>query len=59
MTELDLPNAENVHLPLVEDFVRAVIDGRDPIVPLEEAAKTNLLLDAVYKSAESGAEIAL
>jgi len=59
VTELDLPNAENVHLPLVEDFVRAVIDGRDPVVPLEEAAKTNLLLDAIYQSAQSGAEIAL
>ena len=57
--ELDLPNAENVHVPLIEDFVHAVAEGREPLVPLAEAAKTNVLLDAVYKSAESGREITL
>ena len=59
ISQLDLPGAENVHLPLVEDFVRAVIDGRDPIVPLAEAAKSNRLLDAVYESAETGREVQL
>jgi predicted dehydrogenase len=57
--ELDLPNAENVHQPLVEDFVRAILDGRPPAAPLPEAAKTNLLLDAVYDSAKRGAEVRL
>jgi len=57
--QLDLLGAENVHLPLVEDFVQAVLEGREPVVPLAEAAKTNLLLDAVYKSAETGDEIRL
>jgi len=57
--ELDLPNAENVHAPLVKDFVDAVVDGRPPLVPLEEAAKTNALLDAVYRSAEAGEEVEL
>ncbi len=57
--ELDLPNADNVHVPLVEDFVQAVIEGRDPIVTLAEAAKTNLLLDAVYQSAARGKEVCL
>lgn len=52
--QLDLPNAANVHEPLVADFNRAVLDGRDPIVPLAEAAKTNHLLDAVYRSAAAG-----
>jgi predicted dehydrogenase len=48
---LDLSPAENVHLPLVEDFVQAVREGRQPICPLDEAAKTNILLDSIYQSA--------
>jgi len=57
--ELDLPGAENVHLPLVEDFARAVRSGRDPIAPLAEALKTNVLLDAVYESSRREKEIGL
>jgi predicted dehydrogenase len=57
--ELDLPNPDNVHRPLVEDFVRAVRTGGDPAVPLAEALKTNILLDAVYESARQGQEISL
>jgi len=57
--ELDMPNADNVHAPLVEDFVQAVLTGRDPIITIGEAAKTNVLLDAVYRSAESGGEVKL
>lgn len=53
--QLDLPNAANVHQPLIEDFLEAVRTGREPVVPLPEARKTNLLLDAVYRSAETGA----
>jgi len=56
---LDLPNAPNVHAPLVRDFVEAVLAGREPAVPPAEAAKTNRLLDAVYRSAETGQEITL
>jgi predicted dehydrogenase len=57
--ELDLPNPENVHLPLIEDFVRAVRSGGEPIVPLAEALKATILLDAVYESARLGKEIRL
>ena len=56
---LDLPNAENVHAPLVQDFVEAAVSGREPAVPLAEAARTNRLLDAVYGSAAAGQEITL
>lgn len=52
--EFDLPPAENVHLPLVEDFVRALREGGEPICPLREAVKTNRLLDAIYESARTG-----
>ncbi len=47
---LELVPAENVHLPIVEDFVEAVRTGRQPACPLAEAAKTNQLLDAIYLS---------
>jgi predicted dehydrogenase len=57
--EHDLPHAHNVHEPLVADFVRAIRTGEPPAVPLEEAVKTNALLDAVYRSAKSGREVML
>ena len=57
--ELDLPGAANVHAPLIADFVQAVIENRAPAVPLAEALKTNILLDAVYESARTGKEVTL
>jgi 1,5-anhydro-D-fructose reductase (1,5-anhydro-D-mannitol-forming) len=57
--QLDQPSAENVHLPLVEDFVQAIRAGRAPACPLAEAAKTNLLLDAIYQSAAGNREVVL
>jgi len=57
--KLDLPAADNVHAPLIADFVDAVLNDRAPAVTLTESAKTNILLDAVYESAETGREIIL
>lgn len=57
--ELRMPNAENVHLPLISDFVNAVREQRSPVASLHEAAKTNVVLDAIYASAASGREIPL
>jgi len=57
--ELEVPNPDNVHQPLVEDFARAVRDGATPAVPLAEALKTNILLDAIYRSSRAGKEIRL
>lgn len=57
--EIDLPNAENVHLPLVEDFVKAIQNDTEPKVTLQEALKTNVLLDAVYESAATKKEVVL
>jgi len=57
--ELALTPAENVHQPLVEDFVQAVLQDRDPVCPLGEAAKTNALLGAIYCSAAEGREVRL
>jgi len=54
---LDLAPAENVHQPLVEDFVEAVRQDGDPVCPVAEAAKTNALLEAIYRSAAEDREV--
>ncbi len=46
------PEAENVHLPLIQNFVNALLDKTAFLSPVEEAVKTNLVLDAVYMSSE-------
>jgi len=56
---IEMPNADNVHQPLVEDFVQAVLEDREPEVTFEEAAKTNILLDAVLQSSAENKEICL
>jgi len=57
--DVEMPNHENVHYPLIEDFVSAVMEDRDPLVTAAEAAKTNLLLDAVYRSASENREVVI
>lgn len=59
VVSIDLPNAANVHEPLVVDFNAAVATGRAPVCPLTEAVKTNQLLDAIYRSSEEQAVVAL
>jgi len=49
-----LPKADNVHLPLVENFNGAILDDRDPRVTGEEGAKASLMLEAAYRSARTG-----
>ncbi|MCC6422084.1 MAG: Gfo/Idh/MocA family oxidoreductase [Phycisphaerales bacterium] len=51
--ELDLPSAPNVHQPLVEDFVQAIMENRPPVCPIAEAAKTDQLLDQLYARPQS------
>lgn len=54
---LDLPNPENVHWPLIEDFVNAVREDRPPRYPLTESMAANVVLDAIYRSAAEGKEV--
>ncbi len=42
-----------------EDFVEAIGEGRPPVVSLQEALKTNLVMDAAYESARTGCEVKL
>ena len=57
--EIPTPNPKNVHTPLVEDFVSAILDGRDPRVTVAEAAQTNRVIDALYRSAKENREVAV
>jgi predicted dehydrogenase len=57
--EVPAPNAKNVHEPLVADFVSAVLENREPAVTAAEAAKTNAVVDALYRSARERREVSL
>ncbi len=54
VASIDLPAVENVHLPLVQEFVDALRASRAPACSAGEALKANLVLDAVYRSAAEG-----
>ena len=59
ISEINLPNVDNVHVPLVQDFVAAVKEGRKSAVSFAEAAKTNRLMDAVYRASREKQEVAV
>ncbi len=44
----------NWHLPMIEDFVVAVLTGRDPVCTIESATKTEIITDAIFRSMDSG-----
>ena len=46
--EEDLPPAENIHQPLVEDFVESVLRGREPAVDGQAGRYVSQLLDQIY-----------
>lgn len=46
--------AENWHLPMIRDYVEAVLTGRPPVCTLESAVKTEIITDAIFRSLESG-----
>ena len=45
---------ENWHLPMIEDYVEALLTGREPVCTLESATTTELITDAIFRSIESG-----
>ena len=57
ITEIDMPPAANVHKPLIEDFTAAVSKGIKPTVTFAEAAKTNRLIDAIYRASREKREV--
>ena len=44
----------NYHKPMVEDFVLAVRENREPVCSLASAVKTELITDAIFRSAKTG-----
>ncbi len=50
----ELPKADNVHQPLVEDFNEAIREGREPCVNGEQGMEASILLDAAYHAAREG-----
>jgi predicted dehydrogenase len=42
------PNAPNIHQPLIEDFARAVLENRDPVVTGEIGRDVALIEDRIY-----------
>lgn len=55
--EIEIQKVKNVHLPLVQDFVDAVLNNRQPLCTVAEAFKTSVLTDAIYRSAAEGREV--
>jgi predicted dehydrogenase len=47
------------HVPVIADFVQAIIEGREPMVSGQDGLDTLELIMAVYKSAEEGREVTL
>ena len=43
------PNAQNIHQPLIEDFARAVLENRAPIVTGETGRNVALLEERIYR----------
>ena len=48
------PNARNIHLPLIEDFARAVLEDREPVVTGEIGRAVALIEERVYQARERG-----
>lgn len=57
--EIDMPNHDNVHYPLIEDFVSSIFENRRPLITAGEAFKTTKVIDAIYQSANKNKEIIL
>ena len=45
---------ENWHLPMIEDYVDALLTGRSPVCTLESAVKTEIITDAIFLSLRTG-----
>ena len=45
------------HEDRIQHFVNCVLDGKKPLVPVEESLKVQEILDAIYESAASGKEV--
>jgi len=51
---LDRPPHQNLHLPLIEDFGRAINEGRQPRVTGRTARLTSRIMEAAYRAGKEG-----
>ncbi len=58
-TDEQIPLPENVHLPMIQNFVDSVLRGEDPVEVGEEGLKTNRILAAIDESAATGRVVRL
>jgi predicted dehydrogenase len=47
------PNPTNTHQPLIEDFARAVLENREPVVTGEIGREVSAVLDRIYEPQKS------
>jgi predicted dehydrogenase len=52
--EIVARTVENWHLPMIEDYVEALLTGRQHVCTLESAVKTEIITDAIFRSMASG-----
>ena len=50
---------KHLHVPMVHDFLRAIIDGRPPLVGTAECRRSMELITGLYKSAMTGQRVDL
>lgn len=48
---------KHLHVPVVHDFVRAIIEGRQPLVTVDECRRSMQVITGMYKSAMTGERV--
>jgi predicted dehydrogenase len=56
-TALFPEETKHLHVAMVHDFVRAIIDARRPLVSVDECRRSMELITGMYKSAMTGARV--
>jgi predicted dehydrogenase len=52
--QFDLPPADNWHYPLIDDFTRALIEGREPEFTGRDGIQASRIMEGCYRSSETG-----
>lgn len=47
--DLNLPTHQNLHFPIVQNFVNAVLDGHPPVCPIAEAIQTDWVTSRILR----------
>lgn len=50
----DLPPADNWHYPLIDDFTRALLEGREPEFTGRDGLQASRMMEGCYRSSETG-----